>query len=356
MGLEGDELEARIERVEKDEELVKENYDRLLENGKWFWTEEMMPDDLYSEDTKKILETKDEFLEILEKSSKENIVSNLLNSENLDSRLAIRHAMLATNTGKEGLDRLASYFSFFDVQQAEASELDLSHEFNVLGQKDHALNNSNLNDIGDGILEDIAFILCFGEYMESLKDYPTFDRCKLGGICGDENEIADYFADLYVLFSNQTQGRIRVKKGNLAENITEDFLNEIVKDNPSLEFADGNRVPDVPKEGDNQQFDFVLKLTSDGEEKYIAIPVAFQETTNSVIERKARQARELYPRFKELDFYLCHVVDGAGYYKRSNALKQMIQHSDLSIGFNELEKLEEFISKLSDQSTLENYS
>ena len=82
--------------------------------------------------------------------------------------------------------------------------------------------------------------------------------------------------------------------------------------------------------------------------KYIAIEIAFQETTNSVIERKARLASQLYDRFKELQYFLCYVTDGAGYFSRESALKEIICNSHICVTFkkNELNRLCKFIESI----------
>jgi hypothetical protein len=342
------------DRSIKSDSSVEGHYDRLRENGRWFWTDEMMPEDLLSEETKEVLDTKSEFISILEASSSDELVENLMTAGTMTPSLAIRHCMLATDIGMETIDRVADYISFYDINtlQIQGDGVDTTYPLRWLGNQ-HGnstnLSNSDLDDDNEDLLWDICTLLSFGEYVNSFADYPTFDRCKLGTICGDEGAIADYFADLYVLFSPQTRGRVAVKKGKIAENVAGEMLERVVSASPSLSFAEDSRVPDVPSEGDDQQFDYVVRIES-SPVQYVAIECAFQETTNSVIERKARQSRELYPSFVDKDYYLCFVVDGDGYYKRSNALKQMIQYSDLAVGFDELDELRALLQTLANQA------
>ena len=328
---------------------VESSYRRLKRNGRWFWTEEMMPADLLDEGTKRILETKSVFVDILEHANPTTLVADLLTEGRLPRSLAVRHCMLATDIGMETIDRLADFLNFHDITQFRIKSVTYTdaYQLRTLGMNDgvQSISNSDLDEFEIDTLHDICTILCFGEHIDVLADYPTFDRCRLGTVCGDDQAIADYFADLYVRFSPQTRGRVAVKKGQIAESVTREFLESVVSSLDRLVFASSSRVPDVPKEGDDQEFDFVLR-TTDTNPTYVAIECAFQETTNSTLERKARQSRELYPSFHEREYYFCHVVDGAGYFNRSNALKQMIEYSDIAVGFNEFARLREFLQRV----------
>jgi len=341
-------------RQVKSDDNADNHYDRLRQSGRWFWTDDMMPEDLHSEETKQVLDTKSEFVSTLEESSSKNLVANLMESDAMSKSLTIRHCMLTTDIGMETIDRAADYIAFNDITEfdIQGDTVETTYELRWLGNENDTsdnISNKDIKDDNEDLLYDICTLLCFGESIDSFKNFPTFDRCKLGTICGDEGQIADYFADLYVLFSPQTRGRVAVKKGKIAENLVGDMLEGIVDASPNLSFADDSRVQDVPSEGEDQQFDHVVKVHTTPV-KYIAIECAFQETTNSVIERKARQSRELYPSFVEQGHFLCYAVGGAGYYKRSKALKQMVKHSDLSVGFDELDQLQDLVEIVSEQA------
>lgn len=317
------------------------SYQRLLNNGQWFWTREMLPDDLLGSQTQQILDTKSDFVNILERSSPETLINRLVESQ-IKTELLIQHCMLATDIGKETLDRIAFYFFYNDMSTVKINAADASeqHQFSVLGNRDVSVSNKSFSQFSPDLIRDIYVLLSFGASIGQLSKYVTFDRCRLGEICGDEKQIADYFADLYVLFSNQTRGRVRVKKGSAAEDVVSTTLDKVVS-NSKINYVSDSRVPNIPSQGETQEFDFVLQEPDD---TFIAIEVAFQETTNSTLERKARQSRELYPVFSERGHKLIHVVDGAGYFERDNALRQMIEYSDLAVTLGEIETLRSYLT------------
>jgi len=78
----------------------------------------------------------------------------------------------------------------------------------------------------------------------------------------------------------------------------------------------------------------------------IAVEIAFQETTNSVIERKARQAVEWYGRFNRHGNYLCYVMDGAGYFSRKQAFCQIVKNSHKAVTLRQLGDLCRFMDSL----------
>jgi hypothetical protein len=296
---------------------------------------------MYGEPTEQILSTKDQFIATLRETTPENIVRDLLSST-LDNSLLLQHCMLATDVGKETLDRLAFFLSYNEVSELDIETPELSRTYTVaeLSDDNFSVANRSFANFSQGAFEDIFTVLAFGSDMTLLSEYVTFDRCRLGEICGDETAIADYFADLYILFSDQTKGRVRVKKGQAPERLVKQTLNEVVA-HSQLSLVSSSRVPNVPTQGEDQEFDFVL---TDGN-RYVAIEVAFQETTNSTLERKARQSRELYPVFEQRGSELIHVVDGAGYFERSNALQQMVEYSHLAVSLGELDDLSQHLTQ-----------
>jgi hypothetical protein len=82
-------------------------------------------------------------------------------------------------------------------------------------------------------------------------------------------------------------------------------------------------------------FDVVATSPSN---KYFAIEVSFQVTTNSVIERKAGQARARYDLLHQHKHKICYVIDGAGNINiRKNAVSTLCQYSDCTVAFSEPE-------------------
>lgn len=81
---------------------------------------------------------------------------------------------------------------------------------------------------------------------------------------------------------------------------------------------------------------------------FCAIEVSFQVTTNSTIERKAGQAQARQNQLKKAGHKIAYIIDGAGNFERSSALKAISQFSDCIVTFkdSELEKLSKFLMTL----------
>ncbi|NES67067.1 MAG: hypothetical protein F6K24_18350 [Okeania sp. SIO2D1] len=80
-------------------------------------------------------------------------------------------------------------------------------------------------------------------------------------------------------------------------------------------------------------------------QKYVAIEVSFQVTTNSVIERKGRQAKARYEQVEAAGHKIAYVIDGVGNFERQSALQTICLHSHCTLAFskNELSILCNFL-------------
>lgn len=89
-------------------------------------------------------------------------------------------------------------------------------------------------------------------------------------------------------------------------------------------------------------FDIVV-ATGD---KYAAIEISFQVTTNSVIERKAGQAKSRFEQIENAGYKIAYVIDGAGTFQRVNALRTLCYYSHCTVAFSqsELDVLCEFLT------------
>jgi hypothetical protein len=81
---------------------------------------------------------------------------------------------------------------------------------------------------------------------------------------------------------------------------------------------------------------------------YCAIEISFQVTTNSTIERKAGRAQTRQKQLSKRGQKIAYIIDGAGNFERSSALKAICQFSDCTVKFkdSELDKLVKFLISL----------
>ena len=340
------------ERNAKSKEEIEAVVHDLKQNGYWFWQSEIYDPSRVSEIVKSLKKTRSSFISILEESTRDTIIHNLVHPKPpLTPALAVKHAMIATDASAELLDRAKDYIAFHNIKEIHIGRTDSSivkYTLQELGTHfTSRLNNHAILKASLPLLEDICHIIAFGSEIVEFKNFPSLRKLRLGTICGDKEAIRNYFAEIYLDVSRQVKGIVSQSSGNLPQWIVRSKLEKYFHSDPRVSFVAGNRVPGVGSE-EGQKFDIVLVVNAEDGPVYVAIEVAFQETTNSVIERKARQARDLYVIFRRLGYYLCFAVDGAGYFAREKALKEIVANSDLCVTFkdSELEKLCVFISNL----------
>lgn len=69
----------------------------------------------------------------------------------------------------------------------------------------------------------------------------------------------------------------------------------------------------------------------------IGIEVSFQVTTNSVIERKSGQAENRFKLMNENGSWIAYVIDGAGNFQRSSAIRNICNFSDCTVAYSKEE-------------------
>lgn len=198
----------------------------------------------------------------------------------------------------------------------------------------------------DDLKRDAIALLLFGSaYSGDDQEVATaLAKCEIGDYLGKPDELADFIKQRYIWVSRITGG---AKANNLGQ-LAQKFVAEYIEDNLGLDDIDvksGGRLPEVthtdPLTGRETSFDLVV---TNGE-RYVAVEVSFQVTTNSTIERKAGQAKSRYEQIEEAGHRIAYVIDGAGNFQRETAMRTMLSHSHCSVAFSrsELDILCEFL-------------
>jgi len=344
-------------------EWVKEETRRLRENGYWFWTTGISSTPAHGPLVKNLKSSRSAFISVLAQSEPDNLIRNLLNpSPPLTRKLMVKHAMVATDASAEILDRAKSYIAFKKIRvlHAQIKGRDIEYQIKRLGTSYvKRLTNEEISSAGEALLSDLFFIICFGSSTKEFLDFLSFKSFRLAELCGDSEAIQAYFQELYIDISRQLTQLAVQAKGEFLNDYVRSNLDARFKGNPSIKWVENRRVPGIGDERalslGGEQFDLVyaIQRTSGHKTTYVAVEVAFQETTNSVMERKARQASLLFRLFNEVGYKLCFVVDGAGFLSaRPKALRDIIHNSHIRVTLKteELSRLCEFIISLAKQS------
>jgi hypothetical protein len=153
-----------------------------------------------------------------------------------------------------------------------------------------------------------------------------------------------YIKQRYIWVSRITGGAKSNNLGQIAQRFVAQYLMEHLGI-AGVKVKIGGRLPKVTHTdtttGRMTSFDLVV---TNGK-RYIAIEVGFQVTTNSVIERKAGQAKARFEQIKRAGHHIAYVLDGAGNFQRETALRTICSYSNCTVAFSrsELDVLCEYI-------------
>ncbi|WP_099609078.1 hypothetical protein [Vibrio coralliilyticus] len=311
-------------------------YKRTLEdlqaNAVMHWSKEMLLKANAHSALPILLETQDDFIALLTVSSKSfNSWKNVLcESETLTPSIFLKHLMVLSDLGGEALNKLTPLSeSFPDKKMSfQFNGQDVSYCFKEIGDE-CSLTNSALKVDAKNVMNnqcltermhDVIMLLLFGA-LDPNNQLPTEaqNRCNIGSLLGNSEEIETFVKQNYIRVSKQLAG----EKANSLGHASQRFVAERLKEFLPIEWgvrleATLSGVKHVIGDDKETNFDLVVRSPSGIE---FGIEVSFQVTTNSTIERKAREAQSIYAKAEEHGHKVCYVIDGAG---NLNVRKQAI--------------------------------
>jgi hypothetical protein len=330
-------------------------FEDFQSNGKNFWLKELIDLEKSTSIIPLLIDTQDKFISLLNISDKNPTVwkETLKNTTSLSANLFLKHLMVLSDIGGEKLMRFKTELpNMLKNNTIEFTWNSKNYEYQFKSLADSkSWNNKNLGVDGDSLItaveindliEDVAMLLLFGgSALDVELPEEILDKCIIGNLLGESEELETFVRQRYIWVSRITGGATANSMGQLAQNFVIDYLKSHLpkwnfdrKDIPSISQNDG-RTP--------MKFDIVAKSPK---EKYCAIEVSFQVTTNSTIERKAGQAQARQMRLNKAGHSIAYVIDGAGNFERKSAISTILQFSDCSVTFNEFDKLKLFLESL----------
>jgi len=304
-----------------------------------------------------LLKTQDQFINIISvKTPSLEKLFTVIESASLPANLFLKHLVILADFGGEMLQRVSAEFAtlfpsgklhyFWHGKQR-------TYKFRVLPEQKFSnkalkidgkelLNTHALSDLQ----KDAIALLLFGSTYsdENQEVASTLAKCEIGEYIGKIDELTTFVEQRYIWVSRITGGATSNNLGQIAQK----FVAEYISGNLGLENIKvqiGGRLPNVTHTdsatGRMTAFDLVV---TNGK-KYVAIEIGFQVTTNSVIERKAGQARARYEQVEKAGHKIAYVLDGAGNFQRETALRTICSYSHCTVAFsrNELDVLCQFL-------------
>lgn len=306
-----------------------------------------------------LLKTQDQFLSIIgiETPDLESLFT-VLESTTLPANLFLKHLVLLADFGGEMLQRVGREFSTLfphgELRYRWRGE-QRSYAFKTLPNAE--LGNKTLGIDGKQLLvsrplsdlqKDTIAILLFGSSIsdQDLAIASALSKCEIGEYLGKPDELSAFVKQRYLWVSRITAGAQSNNLGQIAQKFVAEYLRE--KLGPvGIDVHTSGRLPGVTHTDANTGRLTAFDLVARNGANHVAIEVSFQVTTNSVIERKAGQARARYEQVVSAGHKIAYVLDGSGNFQREAALRVICAHSHCTVAFSrrELDVLCEFLSE-----------
>jgi hypothetical protein len=335
------------------------NYQRTvseLQNlASMFWPSELSEEAAKLSVIPKLLETQDEFIAILSVpvSDLRNLFK-VVNASSFSGNLFLKHLVILADFGGEQLQRVNSNFSMlFPANSIEYIWNGERHIYRFQELPVSNLTNSKLSISSkkmlrerklDNLLQDVAAILIFGNACTNEITAEILSKCEIGEYLDQPEKLEKFIKQRYIWVSRITMGSRANNLGQLAQQFVLEYVEKNL-DLENVEFRSNGSIPGITHtdEQTNRPTSFDIVVLKGN--KFVAIEVSFQVTTNSVIERKAGQAQARYKQIEDGGYKIAYVLDGAGNFQRETALRTICSYSHCTVAFSrpELNVLCEFI-------------
>ncbi|MDR0289594.1 MAG: hypothetical protein LBI06_01505 [Treponema sp.] len=329
------------------------NLEDLANNAYKFWPENIANLEREISIIPKLLDTQEKFISLLKIADSDPFSWKVaLQTSTLSANIFLKHLMVLSDIGGEKLKRLKKEMpAFFPAHSIKFlwNEHEYTYCFQTITESTE-WDNATLKVDGHGLLhraellpimEDVINLILFGsQAIYGTLPVEIMEKCMIGGLIGKNEELERFVKQRYIWVSRITGGATSNLLGNIAQSYAMNYLKARLI---NWDF-DQKRIPEI-SQNDNRTlmaFDIVAKTP---ENKYCAIEVSFQVTTNSVIERKAGQAQSRQNILHENNHKIAYIIDGAGNFERASALQTICRYSDCTVSFKdeELDKLVLFL-------------
>lgn len=315
-----------------------------------FWSVELSEQEAQISVLPLLLRTQESFISLLRVEPLDiERFFEIIKASALPSNLFVKHLVVLADFGGEMLQRISREFGTL-FPEGELRYLwrgqPRTYRFRALPAV--RLSNQTLRIDGKTLLEqttltdiqrDAIALLCFGSgCADSPELAATLARCEIGDYIGKSDELEAFIRERYLWVSRVTGGARSNSLGQLAQQYVAQYLADYFADeSPGVTVRAGGRLPFVVHTDAATGRDTAFDLLVSNGAKYVAVEVSFQVTTNSVIERKAGQARARYEQAEKAGHRVAYVLDGAGNFQRETALRTLCAYSHCTVAFTRAE-------------------
>lgn len=272
----------------------------LRQHAALFWPADLIAKEAGASIVPLLLETQDKFISLLDVADVHPAAwkQALLTTSGLNANVFLKHLMVLADVGGEQIKRLRPELARLFPSGTMAyvwRERPYTYTFQSLLHPTTVDNKSLFVDgqslltahTLDGAMEDVAMLLLHGGALTGTNlPSPLDEKCSIGSLLGQNEELTRFVKQRYILVSRITGGATSNALGQLAQSFVRGTLTQAL---PDWHITRNGTVPGISQNSGRTDMGFdVVARSPMG--KYVAIEVMFQVTTNSVIERKAGQA------------------------------------------------------------------
>lgn len=329
--------------------------------SKW-WPKEVREEAMKVSILQYLLDTQEKFISLLTLAdrNKPEKLFNLIDASSFEYHLFLKHLILLTDVGSEPIQRFNSSFKeIFPDGKLEFAigKQNHSYKFTTLPTRGVPNNKKMQSDTLENLTspcrnvelcKDLIMFLIYGAASTTPRTAAVLYKCNAFEYLGQEELIKKYVRQNYIRVSRIVGGKEASDLGNVAQSYAVRYLAEHLGEDYNV--VNAGTIPGVQMD-DNKEvtFDIVVDRKNDvGKfKKYVGIEVSFQETSNSVIERKAREARARFQNTNNKRCYVAYIIDGAGNFSRTAAVSDLCDNSHCNVAYtpSEFDLLIEFIKE-----------
>ena len=345
------------------------NDDKYLRNirdleqvGSKWWPKEVREEAMKVSILQYLLDTQEKFISLLtlaDRNSPEKLF-DLIDASGFGYHLFLKHLILLTDVGSEPIQRFNTSFQEifpkgkldFNIEQEKHS-----YKFLSLPTKGVPNNKKMQSDTLENLkapckdiqlCKDIIMLLIYGSASNTKRTASVLYKCNAYEYLGQEEQIKKYVRQNYIRVSRIVGGKEATDLGNVAQSYAVRYLAEHLGEDYNV--VNAGTIPGVQMDDSKEvTFDIVIDRKSDvGKfKKYVGVEVSFQETSNSTIERKAREARARFQNTNNKRCYVAYIIDGAGNFSRTAAVTDLCDNSHCNVAYTkkEFDLLIEFIKE-----------
>ena len=334
----------------------------LEQVGSKWWPKEVREEAMKVSILQYLLDTQETFISLLTIAdrNKPEKLFDLIEASSFEYHLFLKHLILLTDVGSEPIQRFNSSFTELFPDGKLIYSIDKQehcYKFVGLPTKGVPNNKKMQSDTLDSLkapcrnvdlCKDLIMFLIFGAASTIARVSAVLYKCNAYEYLGKKELVEKYVRQNYIRVSRIVAGKEASDLGNVAQSYAVRYL--AVHLGEEYNVVNAGTIPGVQMD-DNKEvtFDIVVDRKADvGKfKKYVGIEVSFQETSNSVIERKAREARARFQNTNNKRCYVAYIIDGAGNFSRTAAVTDLCDNSHCNVAYtpSEFDLLIEFIKE-----------